>query len=107
LVSGQWAPAKSPAAEPALTGSYASPPATEGLAEAARDALDGAKLLSPGRSQDTLQPPGAAVSTERSTKTPAFFRTVANLGVQAAAALEHAHQLGVIHRDIKSANLLV
>jgi serine/threonine protein kinase len=36
-----------------------------------------------------------------------FFRTVANLGVQAAGALEHAHQLGVVHRDIKPANLLV
>ncbi len=29
------------------------------------------------------------------------------LGVQAAEALEHAHQLGVIHRDVKPANLLV
>ena len=36
-----------------------------------------------------------------------FFRTVASLGVQAAEALEHAHQLGVIHRDVKPANLLV
>src|SRR5262249_17765054 len=36
-----------------------------------------------------------------------FFRAVARLGVQAAEALEHAHQLGVIHRDVKPANLLV
>jgi serine/threonine protein kinase/Flp pilus assembly protein TadD len=36
-----------------------------------------------------------------------FFRIVASLGVQAAEALEHAHQLGVVHRDIKPANLLV
>lgn len=36
-----------------------------------------------------------------------FFRTVANLGIQAAEALEHAHELGVIHRDIKPANLMV
>jgi WD40 repeat protein/serine/threonine protein kinase len=36
-----------------------------------------------------------------------FCRTVANLGIQAAEALEHAHQFGVVHRDIKPANLLV
>ena len=36
-----------------------------------------------------------------------FFRSVTNLGIQAAEALEHAHQMGVVHRDIKPSNLLV
>jgi serine/threonine protein kinase/Flp pilus assembly protein TadD len=48
-----------------------------------------------------------AIAPELSTKSPAFFRSVANLGVQAAEALEHAHELGVVHRDIKPSNLLL
>jgi serine/threonine protein kinase/Flp pilus assembly protein TadD len=51
--------------------------------------------------------PQAGLPTEQSIQSTTYLRTVAHLGVQAAEALEHAHQLGVVHRDIKPANLLV
>ncbi len=56
---------------------------------------------------ETHGEPQAHISTDGSTRTREFFRSVARLGIQAAEGLEHAHQLGVVHRDIKPSNLMV
>jgi serine/threonine protein kinase len=36
-----------------------------------------------------------------------FYRTAARLIADAADALEHAHSLGIVHRDVKPGNLMV
>jgi serine/threonine protein kinase len=56
---------------------------------------------------ETAVEPIGALSTAFSSDRPSFFRSVAQLGMQAAEALDYAHTQGVVHRDIKPANLLL
>ncbi len=49
----------------------------------------------------------ASLSRERAAGGRRYFAWAAALIRQAASALEYAHQLGVVHRDVKPANLLL
>jgi eukaryotic-like serine/threonine-protein kinase len=60
-----------------------------------------------GVTAETVGAPEADLPTERSTKGAAYFRSIAEIGMRVAEALDHAHQHGVIHRDVKPSNVIL
>jgi serine/threonine protein kinase/Flp pilus assembly protein TadD len=76
---------------------------------APRSAGEGSRAVAGKAATVADRPSGAetAAGSANAALRPAHYRWAAGLGEQAALGLEHAHQLGVVHRDVKPANLLL
>ena len=60
-----------------------------------------------GHSRGGERPEAPGTPDRDASRGPAYWRSVAGIGTQVAAALHYAHQQGILHRDIKPGNLIL
>lgn len=63
--------------------------------------------VSAGRDARNANSSGASGELVESFGMPEFYRKAARWGLEACAALQHAHDVSVLHRDIKPSNLML